>query len=568
MASKKKKKAKTPADKARSDHSAMVRGIFRQAGFQRITSLCDREFKYDGQTSDFDEVFVYENVLVCIEVTTTSTDKISGHLKPKKIVYDKVQKNEEAFVSFYCKLSPELTAALGAYDPSDVVVRIVYASRYPVEASHKLNVPNPVYLDYPALRYLKSTVETIRKSARHELLELLDVSDDILGRGGVVGVAEETATYIGSVLPEASSNFDPGYKVVSFYMDPLSLLERAYVLRRDGWRQSYTLYQRLLSKDKIDGIRKYLRQQKRVFVNNVIATLPEDTKLLDGNNKDVDPKEIKKTKQIKITVPRRHNSIGIVDGQHRTYAYFEGTSDDEEIAKLRLRQNLLITGIIYPNGTSAADREKFEARLFLEINANQTTAKSNLKQAIGLILDPFAPESIAARVLDALDRGSGPLSGQVERYFFDKEKLKPTSIISYGLKPLVKLSGVDSLYAKWTHTDKNALAEQKADLGLLTEYVAFCVGEINALLVGFRMNLPGERWTTDKNVDGRVLTTTFVNAMLIVLRFLIEHSKTANQSGYAGKLAGFKDFNAKDYHSSQYGAMAKQIVKEFFNVVD
>ena len=106
----------------------------------------------------------------------------------------------------------------------------------------------------------------------------------------------------------------------------------------------------------------------------------------------------------------------MVDGQHRTYAYFEDASDDQEIAKLRLRQNLLVTGIIYPEGTSSADREKFEARLFLEINANQTTAKSNLKQAIGLILDPFAPESIAARVLDTLDRGTGPLSGQAERY--------------------------------------------------------------------------------------------------------------------------------------------------------
>ena len=121
----------------------------------------------------------------------------------------------------------------------------------------------------------------------------------------MIGVAEKSATYIGSVLPEASSNFAAGYKVVSFYIDPLNLLERAYVLRRDGWRQSYTLYQRLLSKEKIDGIRRYLRQQKRVFVNNVIATLPSDTKILDGNNKVVDPQTIKKTKQVKITVPRQ-----------------------------------------------------------------------------------------------------------------------------------------------------------------------------------------------------------------------------------------------------------------------
>lgn len=564
LAPKKKKKVRTPAEKIQADHSAMVRSVFRQAGFRRIISLCDKEFKYDGQKTDFDEVFVYENVLVCVEVTVTS--KIADHLKPKKIVYDKIQKDEAAFVEFYCNLSSELKTALGVYDFSDIAVRIVYASRHYVEETYKANVPNPIYLDYPTLRYLKSTVETIRRSARHELLEFLQVPDDMLGRGGVVGVAEEAATYIGSILPEASSNFDSGYKVVSFYMDPLNLLERAYVLRRDGWRQSYTLYQRLLSKEKIDGIRKYLKQQKRVFVNNVIATLPSDTKLLDGNSKPIDPKEIKKTRQVKITIPRRHNSIGIVDGQHRTYSYFEDAADDEEIAKLRLRQNLLVTGVIYPDGTSSAEREKFEARLFLEINANQTTAKSNLKQAIGLILDPFEPESIAARVLDALDRGTGPLSGQVERYFFDKDKLKPTSIISYGLKPLVKLSGSDSLYAKWSHSKKDVLAEQKADLALLSEYAAFCVAEINALLVGFRMNLPRERWTTEKYIEGRALTTTFVNAMLIVLRLLIEDEKTGNQSYYVRKLANIADFSAKSYHSSQYGVMAKQIVKKYFNI--
>jgi hypothetical protein len=154
-----------------------------------------------------------------------------------------------------------------------------------------------------------------------------------------------------------------------------------------------------------------------------------------------------------------------------------------------------------------------------------------------------------------------------DQYFFDKDKLKPTSIISYGLKPLVKLSGADSLYAKWTNSKKNALAEEKSDLDLLEEYVAFCAGEINALVVGFRSNLPKERWTTDKSVEGRALTTTFVNAMMIVLRLLIENSKTGSQTQYVSKLKGIEKFNAKDYHSSQYGAMAKAIAKDYFELV-
>jgi len=557
--------AELAAKKLKDDHSNMVRAIFRRAGFMRIRSLCDREFTYKGQKTDFDEVFVFENVLVCIETTTTASANIGAHLKPKKIVYDKIQSSDEEFARFLCGLSNELELALfGRYQPSDVIVRIVYASRNSFDTTYKENVPNPIYLDYPILRYFKSTTESIHRTSRHELLEFLKVGESSLGHDGAVGVGWGAQTYVGSLLPESSSNFDDGYKVVSFYIDPLSLLERAYVLRRDGWRQSYNLYQRLLSKEKIDSIRKYLKREKRVFVNNVIATLPYDTKVLDGDGNTVDPKDIKKTRQVRIQIPHRHNSIGVVDGQHRTYAYYEGVEDDSDIAALRRRQNLLVTGVIYPEGVGDEDREKFEARLFLEINSNQTTAKSNLKQAIGLILDPFAPESVAARVLDVLDRGSGPLSGQVERYFFDKNKLKPTSIISYGLRPLVKLSGADSLFAKWAHVDKHTLAEG-TDPALLEQYVAFCVAEINAILVGFRKNIPAVMWSTEKATEGRMLTTTFVNAVLIVLRLLIEQGKTGTQSWYGTRLSGIAAFDIKSYHSSQYRAMAEAIVGKFFS---
>lgn len=317
----KKKKIKTAAEILKADHTQMVRGVFRGAGFIRIPSLCDKEFTYDNQKTDFDEVFVFENVLVCIEVTTTSSEKIGDHLKPKKIIYDKIQNDEEAFVKFYCGLSAELDQTLLAkYAASDIVVRIVYASRFDFQPHYKVNVPNPIYLDYPVLRYFKSTVETIRISARHELLQFLKVEDQQLGSDGAIDQGEQSDTYDGALLPEASSNFESGYKVVTFYVDPQSLLARAYVLRRNGWRQSFSLYQRLLSKEKIDSIRKYLRAERRVFVNNVIATLPPDTKLIDPEtNHQVDAKDLKKTTQVKIQIPRRYNSVGLVDGQHRTY---------------------------------------------------------------------------------------------------------------------------------------------------------------------------------------------------------------------------------------------------------
>jgi hypothetical protein len=98
-------------------------------------------------------------------------------------------------------------------------------------------------------------------------------------------VGTGSTDYHGSILPEAHSNFDAGYKVVTFYADPDSLLKTAYVLRKDGWRDSLNLYQRMISKPKIESIRRYLKTQKRVFINNIIVTLPSDVKPLSENLK-------------------------------------------------------------------------------------------------------------------------------------------------------------------------------------------------------------------------------------------------------------------------------------------
>lgn len=558
------KKKTTPEEKIKSDHRNMVREVFNRTGFLRISGLSDREFTYNGQKTDFDDVYIYENILVLLEYTTASTANISGHLKPKKIVYDKIQKSVADFVDFYCGISEPLKSALlSKYDPSEVRASIVYCSRYDLDASLKSNVPNPIYLDYPELRYFKNLADCIRKSAQFELLEFLGYSENEIGHDGKIETSKKSESYSGSLLPESSSNFAPGYKVVSFYAAPTVLLRCAYVLRNGGWRQSYNLYQRMISKTKIDSTRKYLKVHKRVFVNNVIATLPGDTNIVDEKGRTIDHTKINSTKPVTIQIPDRINSIGIIDGQHRTYAYHESVNDDIEIAKLRKKQNLLVTGIIYPDNVTSDEREKFEAKLFLEINSTQTNAKSNLKQAIASILDPFSAESIATRVLDALDRSSGPLGSQIERYFFDTDKLKTTSIVSYALKPLVKTSGSDSLFFLWKERSEKPTDEIK-DSATLDAYVSFCVGEINMILSAFKANLPKDRWTTDKSVEGRMLNTTSINSILICLRLLIQNGKAKGFDYYKDKLKKIGSLNFKDYHSSQYKSLAGAIYEKFF----
>ncbi len=258
------------------------------------------------------------------------------------------------------------------------------------DSNYKINVPGPVYMDYRALRYFGVVTDAIKLSARYELLNFLSIDMLKVGVDGAVPQGTQSLNYTGSILPEAHSNFDDGFKVVSFYADANALLRTCYVLRNDGWRNSDNLYQRMISTKKIKSIRAYLKAQKRVFINNIIVTLPSDVHPLTDDNKTIDTHTLVNTAPVKIQIPNRANSIGIIDGQHWVFAYHQTAQDDPEIALLRVQQNLLVTGIIYPSNIHNLDREKFEARLFLEINSTQTNAKADLKQAIGLVIAPFS----------------------------------------------------------------------------------------------------------------------------------------------------------------------------------
>lgn len=570
--SKSKAKAKpTPAEKAarkaRLDHIKRVRLTLKNLGFTRFADLADKAFTFEGQQGDYDDIFCYENVVLTLEYTSTrDSSKVGDHLRKKKVLYDKVAANEAGFISLLRAASADLDTYLSQYHETQLDYVTIYASLYDFDLSHRQNVPAPVYLDYPALRYFQSVSESIERSALPEFLHFAGVSSDRIGKGGVVGIALPSHTYHGSALPEAHSGYPTGYKVITFYADPKSILERAYVLRRDGWRQSDNLYQRMVSKSKILSIRSYLRSQKRLFVNNIVVTLPHDTEMLSENGKVIDTAKITRTTPVRIRLPQRPDSVGLVDGQHRVFAYYEGVTDEPLIAGLRSQQNLLVTGIVAPSSLRPLAKEQFEARLFLEINSNQTSAKSDLKHAIMLVLDPFAPSSIATRVLNGL-ASRGPLAGKVERYFFDEDRVKPTSIVSYGLQPLVRLDGEESIFKIWKEARKESLkVTSNADrLELLKEYIDFCTSKIGDFLSAVKDNVPQSRWTADRKVSDRLLTTTTLNAFLILMRICIRNKKPIGQASVSPRLANVGTFDWTTFHSSQYARAAQAMYDEMLS---
>ena len=549
--------------KIEANYFANVKSIFINAGFSSVKTL-GKNFTFQGRTAEMDSLYVFENIIVVCEDTYAKSNP-HHHLQKKKIIFDLISQHPEDFVKFLIDTFPEfndLHDAKAIYQPHHYEIRIAYFSRYTISEETLNQCLNVNYFDYPRFRYFSSLGKITGKTSRFELFKFFKLEFSKIGEIRVKGTSPGSTPYDGFLLPEAHSNYPSGYKVLSFYVDAETLLQKSYVLRKDSWQDPDSTYQRMLERKKIREMRKYLNDDKRVYVNNLIVTLHSTTTFADVvTKKQVDVEKLKEIKHVKINLPDEFNSIGLIDGQHRVYSYHEGTDIYEDIIKtLRKRQNLLATAIMYPDDTSEYDKAKFEAGLFLEINDKQTKAKGELKQGIELLVRPYSTAAISKAVVTQLAK-HGPLSGELMEHYFDEEyKIKTSSIVSYGLAPLVSLGGKESLINVWNHPDKEKVITF-ADKNLLNEYIKFCVEEINNLLIAVKLNLEKDQWSRESETS--LLSTTSVNGFLVCLRELVRTNSLQDIESYQTKLKGVESFKFKEFKSSHWKALGLELYEKY-----
>ncbi len=567
-----KKPKLTPAQRRANlrtkQHIKSIKDVFTAFGFKHIAGLSSKKFQFKGRECDFDEVFLLDNVLVLVEHTAHGEDHVSGHLVNKKIVFDYINQSPSEFIEYVRGNFNDFSSIVDpVYQDHHFQVKIVYASLNNLKASIKAHVQDVYFLDYPYLRYFKNLAATIKTSAKWEMLGYLGVDAGEFSKS-ILSVSASNASFSGSVLPESQSHFPAGYKVVSFYVSAGELIQRAYVLRRDSWRENNNIYQRLLGRKKIESLRKHLLDKRGVAINNVIVTLPESTKVLDLSNKQIETDKIKSVQLSKVELPVDFNSIGIIDGQHRVFSYYEGGTNEPQMAVLRAQQNLLVTGIIFPQNTSELARDRFSAGLFLQINTNQSKVKPELIQEIGVILRPFAVQSIARRVLRELNN-RGPFSDHFATAFSEGPKVKTATVVSYGITPLVRPGAIDALYNVWQSPSKeelvNGLTDTNVDEAIVVEFAEFCVKEINTFTGAVR-SLVTSRWTADKSVADRMLTTVVVNGLFHCLRRICGSGALMSFDEYRNKLSGIENFDFSSYGSNRYNQLGQQLASDFFGI--
>ena len=583
---KKKKLKLTQEQKEQIAQKKEIRGIFNRIGFYRVTGVEGKHFIYESKQSELDDIFILENVFLIVEYTIG--EKYKEHLAKKKLLYDKILENPGAFIDFLLQdirfdaLREYFTQYVKPSYPNyaQIQLRIVYCSKVDVSDEYKNLINRVRYFDSYVVHYFKLLSAALKKSAITEFLDFLEIEHTNFGEN-ISSSHLHSLSFEAYVLPEVKSFFKSGYKIVTFYMDPKSIISRAYVLRHEGWRKkiSYNYYQRMVESNRISEIRRYLVNEKRVFVNNIVVTMSaNDVDFYDQTGKLIEVTDDGqfinndgefKTKVVKLSIVDKPNCIGIIDGQHRVFAYHEGTDNYEEtISKMREEQNLLVTGVVFPRNESEDERRKYEATLFKEINVKQQKIGSQLQQELAVMVDPFSIIAIGKDIISVLSE-SGPLGGRLERFSFETGMVKTPSIVSYGLKPLIKISDDnDSLYSLWNHPDKAKLkrvAEDK-NYDLKREYVSFCAESIRNLFIGVKANMPSDDWKLYDPSDKKgLLSITFINGFLNLLRFIIERErKLYTPQDYISRLKGINSFPFRDYKTSHYRKMGEDLYNKVF----
>ncbi len=228
------------------------------------------------------------------------------------------------------------------------------------------------------------------------------------------------------IRPKPSNNISvPAFKIkqdkvvmYSFCMDPKDLLEVSYVARRNSKHERF--YQRMIKKDRLNSLSKYI-EQGNVLPNNLIIAFG------DFIRKYAHFSEIKKDYIGECTAgigihygilefPRDYRSCWIIDGQHRLFAF------------VHTGKNMLVPVIAFEN----IDLEK-QSKIFLDINKNQKPVPADLVWDLNGDMIPSEEDGMISNVVKILNNEKGPLQYKIKI---------PSKGLRKGNMPSIKLAGM------------------------------------------------------------------------------------------------------------------------------
>jgi len=174
----------------------------------------------------------------------------------------------------------------------------------------------------------------------------------------------------GQVIPELDNKVPAirgkmgGHTYFSFSIEPEKLLKIGYVLHRNKANiNMMPTYQRLIKKNRLKGIQKFIDEEHGYFPNSIIINIDTEKKKLQFEQANTQVKSTISDLGI-LYLPKKYRSAFIIDGQHRLYGY----------ANSEYKSKNTIPVVAFVN----LDRSE-QVKLFMDINENQKSVSKNLR---------------------------------------------------------------------------------------------------------------------------------------------------------------------------------------------
>jgi DNA sulfur modification protein DndB len=267
---------------------------------------------------------------------------------------------------------------------------------------------NIILFDDHDLEYYEQLVSHIGPAARYQFLA------DMLPGKTVPGLELR--------LPAIKIKIG-GFNCYSFSITPEYLLKVSYVSHRSkGKRSDVSTYQRMLSKSRLNKIKRYITDDG-IFPTNIVVNIDKNRLQFERIHQEGDPEDSGIAGWLNIRPT--YKSAWIIDGQHRLFAY----SGHDRASKSRL-------SVLAFDGLAPSE----QARLFIDINAKQKSVKQSLLQELYAELhwdaddDSIRTRAIISKTIQDMDRDpESPLYQRIQTADAGKDDIRCISLTSlYG----------------------------------------------------------------------------------------------------------------------------------------
>ena len=557
------KKLTSNNEKMEKKYFNSIEEIFKLSGFTSLP-VENEYFDITGRPNcELDHCFILENIIIICEQTTGKKD--TDHLLRKQETANIITKNDSTKTEFLNFLSENFNNFKNKFEINRWKIFYLYFSKNQIDldSKDKERYNKLKFIDTETFNYFSTMSKCIKKSFKYEILRFLDIKKEDYGE---ISSSDSSSSHNVSIIyPNDVTGLKNGVGVVSFMMSPEKLIETSYVLRKDSWGDNIGLYQRLLSEKRIKKIRKFVIDKKKTFFNNIIVGLPDSTKIYNEDGKEINVSQLSKYQNCKMSITQDFNTISIIDGQHRIYAYYENDvndTDEEEVAKLRNKLNLLVTGLLFPKEWNEWEKQKFQSERFLQINRNSKNIEKDVIFHIESTMDPLSSSSIARMIIKKMNE-KDPFKDKFELSLVKKSQIKVSSIIQFALSSLVSGNKNSQGFFKYWNP-KHSEKPESLNTDLLEEYVAYCSTQLQQYF-----NAIKDIYKTDwDNLKSYLLKITSINGFIIALNESLKLTDGPKDFNFYRDIFSSKNFNFSKgkfpYSGSKYKQFAIEMILPLF----